>query len=79
MGFVSLLVKIRRRRPQRLYTCMPLEGDEELGSAAYPMVIVQIPMYNEKEVIFLTFFLSIRLSNPLSLEVSLFLSTSSLF
>ena len=51
MGSVSLLVKILRRRPNRMYTCTPLQEDEELGSAAFPMVIVQIPMYNEKEVL----------------------------
>jgi hypothetical protein len=26
------------------------DDDPELGSAAYPMVLVQIPMYNEREV-----------------------------
>ncbi|KAJ4765243.1 cellulose synthase like [Rhynchospora pubera] len=37
-------------RPHRIYKCDPIEEDEELGSLAYPMVLVQIPMYNEKEV-----------------------------
>ncbi|CAA7388721.1 unnamed protein product [Spirodela intermedia] len=50
MGSVSLLEKILRRRSGRIYPCAPLVEDEELGTAAYPMVIVQIPMYNEKEV-----------------------------
>ncbi|CAA6661316.1 unnamed protein product [Spirodela intermedia] len=50
MGSVSLLVKLLRRRPRRIYPCAPMAEDEEVGTAAYPMVIVQIPMYNEKEV-----------------------------
>ncbi|CAA6654139.1 unnamed protein product [Spirodela intermedia] len=48
-GSVSLLEKILRRRSGRIYPCAPLVEYEELGTAAYPMVIVQIPMYNEKE------------------------------
>ncbi|PKA66648.1 Glucomannan 4-beta-mannosyltransferase 9 [Apostasia shenzhenica] len=50
MGLASSYAKVFRRRPQRIYACEPLEEDEELGTLAYPMVLVQIPMYNEKEV-----------------------------
>ncbi|XP_020693939.1 glucomannan 4-beta-mannosyltransferase 1 [Dendrobium catenatum] len=50
MGFTSLYVKIFCRKPEKIYKCSPIEEDEELGSLAYPMVLVQIPMYNEKEV-----------------------------
>uniref|UniRef100_A0A0E0L9N0 glucomannan 4-beta-mannosyltransferase n=1 Tax=Oryza punctata TaxID=4537 RepID=A0A0E0L9N0_ORYPU len=49
-----------RRRPDRRYRATPLgaggddddaEDDEEAGrGVAYPMVLVQIPMYNEREV-----------------------------
>lgn len=51
LGIVSLAVKLLRRRPGRLYRCDPIvQQDKEAGSAAFPMVLVQIPMYNEKEV-----------------------------
>ncbi|EMS68146.1 hypothetical protein TRIUR3_18344 [Triticum urartu] len=33
-----------------LWVGAPLPGEEEKGSAHYPMVLVQIPMYNELEV-----------------------------
>jgi beta-mannan synthase len=45
------------RRPERRYRADPLgahdegeEEDEESGLLGYPMVLVQIPMYNEREV-----------------------------
>lgn len=50
MGAVSLYAKIFRRRPERIYKCDPIAGDEETGNLEYPMVLVQVPMYNEKEV-----------------------------
>jgi beta-mannan synthase len=50
MGMISLYAKVFRRRPHRVYKCDPIVADEESGSAAFPMVLVQIPMYNEKEV-----------------------------
>jgi beta-mannan synthase len=51
LGMVSLAVKLLRRRPGRMYRCDPIvPQDKEAGSAAFPMVLVQIPMYNEKEV-----------------------------
>ncbi|KAL6912141.1 hypothetical protein ACP4OV_000946 [Aristida adscensionis] len=51
LGMVSLVVKVLRRRPARMYRCDPIaQGDAEATSAAFPMVLVQIPMYNEKEV-----------------------------
>ncbi|RWW83623.1 hypothetical protein BHE74_00007855 [Ensete ventricosum] len=50
MSAVSLGVKLLHRTPETRYRWEPISGDEELGSLAYPMVLVQIPMYNEKEV-----------------------------
>ncbi|KAG1342518.1 Glucomannan 4-beta-mannosyltransferase 9 [Cocos nucifera] len=49
MALISLYAKLFRRRPERIYKCDPIAEDEELGTLAYPMVLVQIPMYNEKE------------------------------
>ncbi|CAD5194637.1 unnamed protein product [Musa acuminata subsp. malaccensis] len=50
MAAVIALVKFLGRRPEKRYKWEPIRDDLELGSAAYPMVLVQIPMYNEKEV-----------------------------
>jgi len=48
---VSSVMKLRRRRPWRVYRCNPIERpDKDEEAAAYPMVLVQIPMYNEEEV-----------------------------
>ncbi|WOK97587.1 putative mannan synthase 4 [Canna indica] len=51
MSAVSLGVKLLRRSPEKRYRWEAIAGDdEELGSMAFPMVLVQIPMYNEREV-----------------------------
>uniref|UniRef100_A0A1D1YU94 glucomannan 4-beta-mannosyltransferase n=1 Tax=Anthurium amnicola TaxID=1678845 RepID=A0A1D1YU94_9ARAE len=50
MGVVIVLVRLFRPRPERRYKWEPITDDVEMGNAAYPMVLVQIPMYNEKEV-----------------------------
>ncbi|XP_010937166.2 probable glucomannan 4-beta-mannosyltransferase 11 [Elaeis guineensis] len=50
MGLVSFYVKIFRRKPEKIYKWETIREDEELGTLAYPMVLVQIPMYNEGEV-----------------------------
>lgn len=48
---VSLGVKAVGWRPEWRFRWEPLAGgDEEKGGAHYPMVLVQIPMYNELEV-----------------------------
>ncbi|CDP15350.1 unnamed protein product [Coffea canephora] len=50
MGVVILLVKLFARKPEKRYKWEPIKDDLELGNSAYPVVLVQIPMYNEKEV-----------------------------
>ncbi|XP_027363147.1 glucomannan 4-beta-mannosyltransferase 9-like isoform X2 [Abrus precatorius] len=50
MGIVLVILKFFRRKPEKQYKWEPLRDDLELGNSAYPMVLVQIPMYNEKEV-----------------------------
>ncbi|THU45724.1 hypothetical protein C4D60_Mb02t21010 [Musa balbisiana] len=50
MAAVIALVKFLGLRPEKRYKWEPIRDDLELGSAAYPMVLVQIPMFNEKEV-----------------------------
>uniref|UniRef100_A0A0A8YGW4 glucomannan 4-beta-mannosyltransferase n=1 Tax=Arundo donax TaxID=35708 RepID=A0A0A8YGW4_ARUDO len=58
MAVVILAVRLLRRGPERRYQWEPIRDDDpdDLesggggGNAAYPMVLVQIPMYNEREV-----------------------------
>jgi len=38
------------RRPEKRYKWEALKEDVELGNSTYPMVLVQVPMYNEREV-----------------------------
>ncbi|KAJ6811850.1 glucomannan 4-beta-mannosyltransferase 1-like [Iris pallida] len=64
MGAVSLYAKVFQRRPEKVYKCEPIMDDEEIGSLAYPMVLVQIPMYNEKQVYKLSIGAACRLRWP---------------
>lgn len=50
MGVVITFIKLLNRKPKKLYKWEAIRDDVELGYSAYPMVLVQIPMYNEKEV-----------------------------
>ncbi|WJX84752.1 Glucomannan 4-beta-mannosyltransferase 9, variant 2 [Trifolium repens] len=50
MGVVISLVKLFGRKPEKRYKWEPIKDDIELGNSCYPMVVVQIPMYNEREV-----------------------------
>ncbi|KAG7032952.1 Glucomannan 4-beta-mannosyltransferase 9, partial [Cucurbita argyrosperma subsp. argyrosperma] len=50
MGIVILFVKLFRKKPHKTYKWEPIKDDLELAHFAYPMVLVQIPMYNEREV-----------------------------
>ncbi|XP_072991531.1 probable glucomannan 4-beta-mannosyltransferase 7 isoform X2 [Typha latifolia] len=51
MTVVSLGVKLFGWKPEKQYKWEAIkEDDEELGSLAFPMVLIQIPMHNELEV-----------------------------
>ncbi|XP_039145785.1 probable glucomannan 4-beta-mannosyltransferase 11 isoform X2 [Dioscorea cayenensis subsp. rotundata] len=50
VGMVSLTVRIFGLKPEKRYRWEPMRPDLETGHLAYPMVLIQIPMYNEKEV-----------------------------
>ncbi|KAJ7970532.1 glucomannan 4-beta-mannosyltransferase 9-like [Quillaja saponaria] len=50
MGIVIVFVKLFGLKPEKRYKMETLKDDVEAGNLAYPMVLVQIPMYNEKEV-----------------------------
>uniref|UniRef100_A0A453GML8 Glycosyltransferase 2-like domain-containing protein n=1 Tax=Aegilops tauschii subsp. strangulata TaxID=200361 RepID=A0A453GML8_AEGTS len=69
LGTASAAAKLlsRRRRPGR--RDVPVEPDVEAGggggsSACFPMVLVQIPMYNEREVYQLSIGAACRLTWP---------------
>ncbi|CAN4117205.1 unnamed protein product [Withania somnifera] len=50
MFVVITLLKVFGKKAEKKYKWEPLKDDVELGNSSYPMVLVQIPMYNEKEV-----------------------------
>ncbi|XP_023540806.1 glucomannan 4-beta-mannosyltransferase 9-like [Cucurbita pepo subsp. pepo] len=50
MGVVIVAVKLLRWTPEKRYKWEAIKDDSELGNSVYPMVLVQIPMFNEKEV-----------------------------
>ncbi|KAI3461332.1 hypothetical protein Pfo_017995 [Paulownia fortunei] len=50
MGVVIILVKLFWKKPEKRYKWEPMKDDLKMGNAAFPMVLVQIPMFNEKEV-----------------------------
>lgn len=51
MNIVVIYVKLFRRKPEKIYKWEAMQEDIELGNQNYPMVLVQIPMYNEREVL----------------------------
>jgi beta-mannan synthase len=50
MGIVIVLIKLFWKKPEQRYNYEPLQDDEELGGSNFPVVLVQIPMFNEREV-----------------------------
>ncbi|PNX59728.1 glucomannan 4-beta-mannosyltransferase 9-like protein [Trifolium pratense] len=51
MAIVISFVKLCGRKPEKRYKWETIKDDDvELGNSNYPMVLVQIPMYNEREV-----------------------------
>jgi beta-mannan synthase len=57
MGIVIILVKLFWKKPEKRYKYETIQEDVEMGSSNFPVVLIQIPMYNEREVRFLFFFL----------------------
>lgn len=51
MNIVVIYVKLFKRKPEKIYKWEAMQEDMELGNDQnFPMVLVQIPMYNEREV-----------------------------
>lgn len=51
MNIVVIYVKMFKRKPEKIYKWEAMQEDIEVGDQNYPMVLVQIPMYNEREVL----------------------------
>ncbi|XP_060183522.1 glucomannan 4-beta-mannosyltransferase 9-like isoform X2 [Lycium barbarum] len=64
MGIAIAFIKLFRRKPEKKYKWEPMKSDLELGNSSYPVVLVQIPMYNEKEVYQLSIGAACNLSWP---------------
>ncbi|XP_010521855.1 PREDICTED: probable mannan synthase 3 [Tarenaya hassleriana] len=64
MSVVVVIVKLLGRNPEKVHRWEALNDDIELGHSTYPMVLIQIPMYNEKEVCQLSIGAACRLSWP---------------
>lgn len=56
MSIVIVLVKIFGNKPEERYKWEPLKDDLELGNSLYTTVLIQIPMFNEREVMFIYLF-----------------------
>ena len=50
MGIVIVLVKLFWKKPEKRYKWEPMQDDLESGNSNFPVVLVQIPMFNEREV-----------------------------
>uniref|UniRef100_A0A164ZE66 glucomannan 4-beta-mannosyltransferase n=1 Tax=Daucus carota subsp. sativus TaxID=79200 RepID=A0A164ZE66_DAUCS len=64
MGIFKVFIKLSRRKPETNYEWEAMQEDVEFGTSNYPMVLVQIPMYNEKEVYQLSIGAACALSWP---------------
>ncbi|KAM7522470.1 hypothetical protein LguiA_012372 [Lonicera macranthoides] len=50
MGVVIILVRLFWKKPHKRYNFEPIQEDMENGNSDFPVVLVQIPMFNEREV-----------------------------
>lgn len=50
MGVVIILIKLFWKKPDQRYKWQPIREDMEVGNLLFPKVLIQIPMFNEKEV-----------------------------
>lgn len=64
MGIVIILVKLFWKKPEKRYKWEPIQDDLESGNSNFPVVLVQIPMFNEREVYKLSIGAASNLSWP---------------
>ncbi|KAK1409957.1 hypothetical protein QVD17_36488 [Tagetes erecta] len=66
-GYMAIVVAINMlfgKKPEQRYKWEPFQEDVELGSSIYPLVLVQVPMFNEREVYQFSIGAACRLSWP---------------
>lgn len=51
MNIVVVYLMLFKRKPEKIYKWEAMQEDLEQGGQNFPMVLVQIPMYNEREVL----------------------------
>ncbi|CAL1404053.1 unnamed protein product [Linum trigynum] len=64
MGIVIVLVKLFWKKPEERYNWQALQEDMESGNSDFPAVLIQIPMFNEREVYKLSIGAASNLSWP---------------
>ncbi|CAN1171542.1 Glucomannan 4-beta-mannosyltransferase 2 [Linum perenne] len=67
MGIVIVMVKLFFKKPDERYNWRPLEEEEDMesgGGSSFPSVLIQIPMFNEREVYKLSICAAANLSWP---------------
>ncbi|KAL8149977.1 hypothetical protein AgCh_006840 [Apium graveolens] len=64
MSIVIVLVKLFGRKPDKRYKFEPFRDDVESGNSDYPHVLIQIPMFNEREVYKMSIGAACKLSWP---------------
>ncbi|KAJ6765765.1 hypothetical protein OIU79_021863 [Salix purpurea] len=64
MGIVIVLVKLFWKKPEKRYKWEAMQDDIESGNLNFPVVLVQIPMFNEREVYKLSIGAASNLSWP---------------
>ena len=52
MALVVGYIRLFKKTTEKRYKYEPFKDDTESGNSAYPLVLVQLPMFNEKEVCF---------------------------
>ncbi|XP_018445345.1 probable glucomannan 4-beta-mannosyltransferase 11 [Raphanus sativus] len=65
MNIVVVYLMLFKRKPEKIYKWEAMQEDLEQGGQNFPMVLVQIPMYNEREVFQLSIGAACRLKWPL--------------
>jgi hypothetical protein len=71
MGVVIVLVKMFWKKPEKRYNYEPLQEDLESGGSNFPVVLVQIPMFNEREVMIMIMLIAWLLITIIALCLSL--------
>ncbi|XP_071700618.1 glucomannan 4-beta-mannosyltransferase 9-like [Rutidosis leptorrhynchoides] len=64
LGLIIVFIKLFGKKTEKRYKWESFKDDVELGNSVYPLVLVQVPMFNEKEVYHLSIGAACGLSWP---------------